>query len=370
MKPRTAARVVGCWSVVVGALAAQTPVDMTSWTAESYQAVAGFGAGVWNVAAGGASVTQTVNGQPTLFISPFNAFNLQLEGQISTTGGGDDDYLGFALGFDPGESTNPSADFLLVDWKQNQQGFNFGAPSCTGASTAFRGLAVSRVSGIPTADEFWGHVNLDTAPCSGPGDGLVELARATNLGNVGWASNTVYNFKFSLTATHLNVYVDDVLELSVVGPFTNGRFAFYNFSQAAVTYSAYTADCFAGWSNYGFGLPGTGGAVPTFGISANPVLGSTFNFVMGSVKPGPANALVVYGFAPAIMPIAPGAFVWVDIFDILSFPIGPGTNILPFTAPVDPAWCGLAIYGQFAHDDPASTIGYALSPGLEAVFGL
>lgn len=363
------ARVAALFVLCASALFGQTSVDLTQWTAESYQAVSGFGSGVWNVAAGGASVIQTVNGQPTFYVSPFNAFNLQLQGQISSTGGGDDDYLGFALGFDPGESTNPSADYLLIDWKKNQQGFNFGAPACTGSSTAFRGLAVSRVSGVPTADEFWGHVNLDTAPCSGPSDGLVELARATNLGNVGWVNNTVYTFTFNLTATHLDVFVNGVLEISISGLFTNGRFAFYNFSQAQVTYSAYTTNCPAGSSNYGFGFAGTNG-VPTFTLSAAPVLGSIFNFQLGSANPAPSTAYLVYGFAPAITALTPTAYLWVVPFDVLVFPIPAGTTPLPFPAPTDPAWCGVALYGQFAHTDPLSPIGFALSPGLELVFGL
>jgi hypothetical protein len=348
---------------------AQTSVDMSTWTAESYASVAGFGSGVWNVAAGGASVTQTVNGQPTFFLSPFNAFNLQLEGQISSNGGGDDDFLGFALGFDPGESTNPAADYLLVDWKRGTQFFNFGAPSCTAGANAPVGLAVSRVSGIPTADEFWGHVNLDTAPCSGPTDGLVQLARGATKGSSPWALNTTYTFKFVLTATLLEVYVDNVLEISVNGLFTNGRFAFYNFSQASVTYSAYTTNCLADWSNYGFGTPGTLG-VPTFGLSANPVLGQPFDFLLGSAFPGPSVAYLAYGIAPAITPLTPVDYLWLAPLDVLSFPIAAGTTVFPFGAPNDPAWCGLALYGQFAHIDPANPLGVALSPGLEVVFGL
>ena len=136
-------------AAVAGAVSAQTSVDLTSWTPESYQSVAGFGSGVWNVAAGGASVLQTVNGQPTFFVSPFNAFNLQLEGQISSSGGGDDDYLGFALGFDPGESTNPAADYLLVDWKKGTQFFNFGTPGAAYALVfALEGLLFIVAAGL------------------------------------------------------------------------------------------------------------------------------------------------------------------------------------------------------------------------------
>ena len=137
------------------------PVDLTVWTPESYAAVAGFRAGVWTVAPNGLSVFQSANGQPTLFCSDFDAINTEIEGKIRVTGGRDDDHIGFALGFQPGDTSNPMADYLLVDWKRRQQTFNFGPPSNTPGSTAFRGLAASRVFGIPTADEFWGHVNFN-----------------------------------------------------------------------------------------------------------------------------------------------------------------------------------------------------------------
>jgi hypothetical protein len=364
---RIGARLVLLAALAPAASFAQTPVDMSTWTGESYVAVSGFGAGSWNVSAGGASVTQTVNGQPTFFISPFNAFNLTLEGQISS-GSGDDDYIGFALGFDPGESTNPNADYLLVDWKRGTQFFNFGAPSCTPGANAPVGLAVSRVSGIPTADEFWGHVNLDTAPCSTASDGLVELARATNLGSTAWVPNTVYTFKFSLTATSLQIWVNNVLEFSITGLFTNGRFAFYNFSQAGVTYSAYTSACPALWSNYGFASPGTLGD-PGFTVTAAPVLGSSIDFLLASSNPAPCVAYVGYGSSPAITPLSGLAYLWLNLDGVLTIPIAPGVTNLPFAVPTDVGLCGVSLYGQFVHEDPQGELGLAFSKGLEIVFG-
>jgi len=127
-----------------------------------------------------------VNGQPTFFYSDFTAFGTSVTGKIRP-GGGDDDYVGFALGFQPGDSTNAAANYLLVDWKQGTQSFDFGAPSNSPGGNALSGLAVSRVTGIPDADEFWQHKNLASTPA---GSGLQELARGTNLGNTGWVDNT------------------------------------------------------------------------------------------------------------------------------------------------------------------------------------
>lgn len=218
------------------------PVDLSTWTAESYPAVSGFPAGIWNVLPGNTSVTQTQNGQPTLFYSDFLAFNTQVMGKIKVESAGnwDDDYIGFALGFQPGDSTNTSADYLLIDWKQNTQGYNFGPPSCGDWTLAPAGLAVSRVKGVPIADEFWGHVDQNVT-CSPPGQGLTQLARATNLGSTGWVDQQEYTFEFEFTHTSLKVYVDGVLEIDITGNFNNGRLAFYNFSQQAVNYSGFTA---------------------------------------------------------------------------------------------------------------------------------
>ena len=235
-------RKCAAWSVglalsAISMAAAAAPVDLNTWSAESYPAVAGFGAGVWTPAPDGSSVHQSVNGQPTLYVSDFNAFGTDVRGTIRVNTSGDDDYIGFAIGYQPGDTANAAADYLLVDWKQSSQFFDFGNPSNTPGSTAFEGLAVSRVSGIPTADEFWGHVNFDA-----DGNGLEELARGNTLGATGWNEFTDYEFRFVFQPNSLMVFVDDQLELSINGTFSDGRLAFYNFSQSDVTYSAFTID--------------------------------------------------------------------------------------------------------------------------------
>jgi hypothetical protein len=216
---------------------AQEAVDLNTWAAESYPAVSGFGAGNWVVAGDGQSVVQSVNGQPTFFYSDFGAMGSELEGVI-TPGGGDDDYIGFAVGFQPGDAMSADAEYLLIDWKGATQSYDFGTPSCTPGGTAPRGLAVSRVFGIPTADEFWTHGNF-LAACSDGDNGLEQLARGNTLGDVSWQSGVDYTFKFQFSGTNLKVYVDDVLELDVSGDFSDGRFAFYNFSQANVSYRGF-----------------------------------------------------------------------------------------------------------------------------------
>lgn len=223
-------------AVTAAPLAAQVPVNLNSWTAQSYPAVNGFGAGNWVVAPDGNSVRQTVNGQPTLFASNFQAQGTEIQGRIRVNTANDNDFIGFALGYNLGDITNSAANYLLVDWKQGDQNFDFGPPSNTPGSLARDGLAVSRVTGIPTADEFWGHTNF----AQDAGGGLQELARATTLGSTGWTVGTTYDFRFVFLPNLLQVFVNGGLEISIAGVFNNGSMAFYNFSQADVTYSAFT----------------------------------------------------------------------------------------------------------------------------------
>jgi hypothetical protein len=350
---------------------AQIQVDLNAWNDESYPAVSGFGAGIWTVAPGGASVEQSVNGQPTLFYSDFNVFNTKVEGQIKVTGG-DDDYIGFVLGYMPGDTMNPSAEYLLVDWKRATQVFDFGAPSCTPGSTAPAGLAVSRVVGVPTADEFWGHLNFDAPACSDLSNGVTELVRATNLGATGWSPGVTYTFKFEFDATHLKVFVDAVLEIDLVGSFTDGRMGFYNFSQAGVTYNAFTLDCTAQAVNYGTGWAGTLG-VPTLTASAAPVLGTTIQVHAGNAQGTDTIGCMVVSSGEGATPTAYGATLLVSLPEdyMLSLHPFPASGVtLTYAIPSSITLCGVDMFAQFFHQDSGATHGVAFSQGLRLTHGL
>lgn len=214
-------------SCVLAAPAQADPVDLSTWTQE--------GSGTWNVQPGNDSVIQTVNGNPTIFYSDFNSFGSQLSGTIQVNTTGDDDFIGFVLGFNPGDLTSATTDFLLIDWKQGNQG-SFGC-------TASAGLAISSVSaGLGNNAGAWCH----------QGAGVTELARGTTLGNVGWADNALYTFDLAYTPTNVQVFVNGALQMNVNGAFSDGRFGFYNYSQAQVEYAGITTQV----------LPPPTGAVP------------------------------------------------------------------------------------------------------------
>lgn len=137
----------------------------------------------------------------------------------------------------------------MIDWKQGTQG-SFG---CTG----FAGLAISRATaGLANNSGAWCH----------SGNGVTELARGATLGATGWADNTEYTFDLVFTASNVQVFVDDVLQIDIDGSFANGSFGFYNYSQAQVLYAGITEDVLppavpepASWAMMvaGFGLIGT-----------------------------------------------------------------------------------------------------------------
>ena len=226
-------KVAGAASLMlVGAMTQAAPVDLSSWTAQ--------GNGNWVLAADNNAVTQTLNNNPTVFFGAGNAQGNQLSGTIRVNTTGDDDYIGFVLGYNSGDLTAASTDYLLIDWKQVNQ----GAFGCN----ADIGLAISHVSaGLANNAGAWCH----------SGFGVTELARGTNLGSTGWADLTTYTFDLVFTASNVQVFVNGIKEIDISGTFANGSFGFYNYSQANVTYGAITQVVVPPPPPNGVPLPGT-----------------------------------------------------------------------------------------------------------------
>ena len=203
--------------LAVPAAAVTVPVDLSGWTAE--------GTGNWTRAADNNSVFQSLNTvAPTVFYAPGNARGLQLSGTIRQSGGSDDDFIGFVLGYQPGDLTAASTDFLLVDWKRGTQTFH--------GCSAPLGLAISRVTaGLGDNAGGW---------CHSPAFGVQELARGATLGSTGWNRNQTYTFDLLFTTSNVQVLVDGVEQFNINGSFSNGAFGFYNYSQAGVTYAGLT----------------------------------------------------------------------------------------------------------------------------------
>ncbi|TVO71471.1 MAG: hypothetical protein FHK78_02655 [Sedimenticola selenatireducens] len=206
---------VGLMSIAGSVFAVPTPIDLNTFQQEGP-----LGNGNWVVSGDGNSVLQTINGNPTAFVSPGNFFNTQFQGSFSAANDGDDDYMGFVFGFDANDTTP----FFLFDWKQGQQ------------SGSAPGFYLSEVSGGLNAIPFGNH-HLDAT-------GYDVLA--TNLGT-GWVDNVIYDFTLEYTASLIKIDISggsfgtgtNIFNYATSGN-TTGRFGFYNFSQSQVAYQGFT----------------------------------------------------------------------------------------------------------------------------------
>ncbi len=228
---------IGALCVTVGVLlvglAVQGPSaraatnSLNSWTRQG-----ATGSGTWVVAGDRNSVTQTVDGAPTFFVSPFIKESASFTVDITPAQSVDNDFVGVVLGYTAplSDSTCGSANcdnsYILFDWKQTKEG------------SAEAGYALTRVNGTfdirTTGSElpcFWDHV--DALGC----DVLDTSYGSTQ----GWTDGAVNTLKFTYGPG--NIKVERVGDLAtttifdIAGAFPTGRIGLYNYSQANVTYA-------------------------------------------------------------------------------------------------------------------------------------
>ena len=202
--------------------------DLNAWTAynQPHSGTTMPMDGNWVVAADGSSATQVVNGKPTFFVSPNDADGYRITATF-TPPATDDDLFGIALGSSTAPS-DPATDYLLVDWRKADQTIDW--LDGTGPVDGDTGLRVSRVTGVPTLNELWGHIDSPANPAGG----VDELAQAANLGTTGWVEDTSYEFVVEYTTTRLDIWVNGSYEFLMFGDFPAGPMAFYDFSQAGL----------------------------------------------------------------------------------------------------------------------------------------
>ncbi len=163
---------------------------------------------VWTLSPDGLTVRQSTNSNPAVYMTNLPAAGVPLVFDLAVETTNDDDFIGWVVGFDPGDSTSPQADFMLFDWKQANQ------------DDGRRGLALSRVTGSANTTHLWDHI--------GP---VSEMARGFTRGELGWADNTAYRVQMEYTTSRIRVWINGVLEFDQQGSFPAGRFGFYTYSQ-------------------------------------------------------------------------------------------------------------------------------------------
>jgi len=252
-------------------------IDLSKWNVEQFN-----GTGTWAVDAPRKNVLFTVSSSSdcSILYSDFAVSTIDFRLTIKAVG--DDDLVGFALGFNPGDFSNSNADYLLVDWKKVTQTYsNWG--------TSKAGLALSRVTGVPTKGssgggpiDLWSH----TGVCK-------ELARGTNFGTKGWGFLEDYYFRVIFTPGLVQIFVNGQQEFRVSGTFkTGGRFALYNFSQSGMLTQFPVPGSL---KLFGTGCKGSNGTPYLFSPQV-PEISKDFPIIVANV-PSTAPALLVLGLS-------------------------------------------------------------------------
>lgn len=195
--------------------------DLSQWQPEGTS-------GTWSYDASTNSWFQSEN-TPTasfLYDPSGSALDKAIAGEITVTGG-DDDWIGFAVGYNAGDVTSENADYFLMTWKRNAQ------------SGMDRGLDMWHVTGSLDAGGLW-------SPLSHPS--MRHVANANTLFDTGWSPNVDYSFDITYESHSIGVFVNDTLEFGLtrsgagVSEFSEGGFAFFNFSQGGVNYGGVQYD--------------------------------------------------------------------------------------------------------------------------------
>jgi len=210
-------------------------VDLSGWQEVIYHYPAnGQGRGTWELSNNNQWATQKINGDPTILVSDIDVAGITVEGSWLMTGNSDDDLVGFVFGYqDPGH-------FYLLDWKKATQ--DDGA-----CGLAKQGISIKTV----------------TADYSGPETGLLEASQpfdGKDLWNTegtkgkvtllyheeteGWAFEKEYRFILKYDPGSFIVTVKEgektIFSKKIKDTtYQNGKFGFYNFSQAPVVYKGF-----------------------------------------------------------------------------------------------------------------------------------
>ncbi|QQX77300.1 MULTISPECIES: HYR domain-containing protein [Aequorivita] len=194
-------------------------LGLNSWSVEGDPAN-----GNWIPAVDGNSVRQTINSNPSFYVSNAEYFNTTIQGEFRVETTSDDDFIGFVIGYQSPNSTTPNNNynFIMFDWKQ--------APQASGGCTAPAAMRLTRFQGSSSdfAAAFW----CQNSP--------INQVLATNASMGGWADNTLYTFQVQYGASNISVWVNGTQIFDVDGTYPSGRFGFYNYSQEAVLYQNFS----------------------------------------------------------------------------------------------------------------------------------
>ncbi len=173
----------------------------------------------WVLSEDGRTIEQSINSYATVYASTLPMIGITVTFTLTVESGSDDDFIGWAFGFEEGELTSKTADWWVFDWKQVDQSYGSWGQS-------YDGLALSHVVGATSAADLWSHTGT-----------VSEYARAATIGSTGWVDYQTYTIEMTYNLGTIQVWVDGVLEFDLAGTFPESNFSFYAFSQQSVSYT-------------------------------------------------------------------------------------------------------------------------------------
>gem|GEM_PF-6417920 len=183
----------------------------------------------YTFSADGTVATQNVNANPSIYLNSRILRDVIITGQFRvSTADNDDDFIGFAFGY------QDDGHYYILDWKQKTQGPTAASLAC---NTALIGISLKRVASNDPPNvcaDFW-----DSA-----GTEKVVVLSPTTANPVGWKRNVDYTFVLEHSPGSIRVEILEnktrvALIESTDATYSDGKFAFYNYSQLGVTYKGF-----------------------------------------------------------------------------------------------------------------------------------
>lgn len=184
-------------------------IKFTGWDAFQYSPVFNppLGEADWALSSSDEIAMQNNNAQPsTQLVSPnLSLYDWEVVMDATPTGV-DDDYVGFTVGFNVGDETNPNADYLIVFWQGSV------------------GTKIYRQQGVPTFG------------MSGFPTNWTLITSGSEYGSTTFVNDETHTWTFRYCGGNLLVYIDGDLDFDLPWSFPNGtNFGLWCLSQS-VTY--------------------------------------------------------------------------------------------------------------------------------------
>ena len=271
-------------------------IDLSTWQVVQYEHNQQPDAN-WVLQNNNTTAHQTVNADPSILLSDFDAAAQEIQGTWRVDTSGDDDFMGFVFGYqDRGQ-------FYLFDWKAASQSF--------GGGFAEVGMSLKVVQMPPGQDPGL----LDLWSTAGTAN-VTTLAHNT----VPWQAFTDYTFLLRFSSGSIEIEVSQgntLLEQWMIADstYTNGNFGFYNYSQGDVVYSGFTQQnipeiyCTAKLNSHGClpAITSSGTASVSdpnpFMITGSQLINNKFGFLYYGTN-GPAATPFQGGFMCVAAPLA------------------------------------------------------------------